>query len=1152
MYKKYVFLGLGGSGGKTLRFLKHELRKWLDENGAADMPMPAGWQFLHIDTPTVPDGVGVNAGINSLDQDEYLGLVGPGVAYNSVAQMLDSLPILHDELQTWRVEPANLGIPIAAGAGQFRAVGKMISLAYLPAIGKRIKTAIDKVNTAPALSELGNLYSTITGNTPGPKSDTVFVIVSSLAGGTGAGLLFPVSDLVRAMDPVAGVSSYGLLFTPEVFTSLGAAMVAGTQPNSLAAISELLNGYWWGGNETAGTDSLIPPKELASLQLASAPTAISRSGPRYPFLIGRTGSSGVAFDTPEDLYQMVGRALVSWVVDPAMSEEMVAYVNASWELSSMDHHQADVLVGGASGFGFTTPPYDTGNPCISGIGFSRLSVGSEWFELYSARRVALQSLKNVVKAHIESHKAKALVKSLNSQDPNQIAEAIASDLVKQFLTNCRLNEQGLEQNQIQDALRPKNKNSLNEENIATVVSLSGVGATNRKSASNWQSEIVNALSQTLQGYPQRYLASLEAEIVNWIEETPNNVVRVVEDYVANYGLKVTAAIVRQATAHLVQEVVHELQTDDYNNYVRYGDNWRSAVEQAFYGVSGQIASTDERLLNAIQYGLANGEYQGEAVLAAKAATLLLDFSQNFLVPLAGALETEWLLANDDLNGLVGWPDWGSTNPPTEVCPPISELVLIEPKEYPETFDRLLDETLNTNDNTSPRDFVLRQVTSGIDVREAIDRGETTLKNEAENLAIILEQAWWPGPGVLDLAIKPLARAQFRMNFRSGDLFNRAKQWLNRPNRPFSSVFGVGLRDYLADGSTFGNSSVNPLVYKQRQNKFKAHLQAAIAQSAPLVGISSSTMALVHPQTATAPNRHSVTSQIPLKGHPLESEVTQILRVNGFTDGMLNKLMTSETRLKNIDFSSILWPPHSPLVIDSLMKPIAEQWNKQVALGNINAFWSRRRAAKVAEFAPVPQGLFAAMSRGWLTAGLMGLLERKPDSPIRISDGSINAEFPYPLLSPSPYSEDNFTQIMEALSIAYVNVSLQNLLTPLKPYQILRDLGRSKSGSLYNYDFLNPQLEAFLIDKPKLNTLKAPLVVGETTTERAASAVEVLKSHAASLSKIVAESANRRTASPSELSSPPLFTGTWSIVSRSIEDLIRKIEPLTQSQEISGL
>ena len=1152
MYKKYVFLGLGGSGGKTLRFLKHELRKWLDENGAADRPMPDGWQFLHIDTPTVPDGLGVSGGINSLDQDEYLGLVGPGVGFNTVAQVLDSLPVMHDELQTWRVEPANLGISITDGAGQFRAVGKMISLAYLTTIKKRIQTAIDRVNNAHALSELGDLYSTVTGNSPGPNSDTVFVIVSSLAGGTGAGLLFPVSDLVRAMEPVAGGASYGLLYTPEVFTSLGAAMVAGTQPNSLAAISELLNGYWLGASDTTGTSSLIPPKQPASLQMAGAPTAISSSGPRFPFLIGRTGSGGVAFDTPADLYQMVGRALVSWVVDPAMSEEMVAYVKTSWELSSMTHFQADVLVGGAPGFNFVTPPYDTGYPCVSGMGFSRLSVGSDWFELYSARRVAYQSLKNVVGAHIELPEARAMVKELNSQDPNQIAEAIASRHIEQFLTRCQLNEFGLEQNQIQDSLRPKNKTAMTDENISSAVSLAGIESLGRKSASNWQSEIVRAISQILQGYPQRYLTGLETEITAWIQNTPNQVIRVSEEYVARYGLKVTAAIVRQATTHIVQKVVHELQNDDYNNYVRYGDSWRGAVEQAFQGVSGQIESNDERLINAIQQGFAYGEYLGEATLASKAASLLLDFAGNFLAPLSEALETEWVVANEDLKGLVGWPEWNATSPPTEVCPPISELVLIEPDEYPGTFTKLLEESVNPDDGINVRDFVTSQVTSGSDIREAIDRKETTTKNEEHLLAIVVEQAWWPGPGVLDLAIRPLARARFKTHFQSVHLFNRAKTWLNRPMRPFSSVFGVGLRDYLADGSTYGNSMVNPLVYQARQNKFRAHLQAAIAQSAPLVGISQSTMALVHPQTTTGSNRHSVTSQIPLRGHPLENDVVQILRASGFNDSTVDNLLSSETKLKSIDFSSILWPPHSPLVIDSLMRPIAEVWNTAVALKNIDSFWSRRRAAKVSEFSPVPQGLFAAMSRGWLTAGLMGLLERKPDSPIRISDGSIVAEFPYPLLSPSPYREDNFTQIMEALSIAYVNVSLQNLLTPLKSYQILRDLGRSRSGSMYNYDFLNPELEKFLREQPNHQTLVPSFVVGTTVIERAASAVAVLKQHASDLSKIVATTSDRRALSPSELSEKPLFTGTWSIVSRSIEDLIRQIEPLTQSQEVSGL
>ena len=30
MYSKYLFVGLGGSGGKTLRFLKREILRWMD------------------------------------------------------------------------------------------------------------------------------------------------------------------------------------------------------------------------------------------------------------------------------------------------------------------------------------------------------------------------------------------------------------------------------------------------------------------------------------------------------------------------------------------------------------------------------------------------------------------------------------------------------------------------------------------------------------------------------------------------------------------------------------------------------------------------------------------------------------------------------------------------------------------------------------------------------------------------------------------------------------------------------------------------------------------------------------------------------------------------------------------------------------------
>ena len=53
MLRKFLFIGLGGSGGKTLRYLRHDLEQWLDQIGW-DGDFPSAWQMLHIDTPTDP------------------------------------------------------------------------------------------------------------------------------------------------------------------------------------------------------------------------------------------------------------------------------------------------------------------------------------------------------------------------------------------------------------------------------------------------------------------------------------------------------------------------------------------------------------------------------------------------------------------------------------------------------------------------------------------------------------------------------------------------------------------------------------------------------------------------------------------------------------------------------------------------------------------------------------------------------------------------------------------------------------------------------------------------------------------------------------------------------------------------------------------
>src|SRR5262249_19820809 len=54
MLQKFLFVGVGGSGGVTLRALRALLQDYLAENGYPE-GIPAAWQFVHIDVPLEQD-----------------------------------------------------------------------------------------------------------------------------------------------------------------------------------------------------------------------------------------------------------------------------------------------------------------------------------------------------------------------------------------------------------------------------------------------------------------------------------------------------------------------------------------------------------------------------------------------------------------------------------------------------------------------------------------------------------------------------------------------------------------------------------------------------------------------------------------------------------------------------------------------------------------------------------------------------------------------------------------------------------------------------------------------------------------------------------------------------------------------------------------
>ena len=74
----------------------------------------------------------------------------------------------------------------------------------------------------------------------------------------------------------------------------------------------------------------------------------------------------------------------------------------------------------------------------------------------------------------------------------------------------------------------------------------------------------------------------------------------------------------------------------------------------------------------------------------------------------------------------------------------------------------------------------------------------------------------------------------------------------------------------------------------------------------------------------------------------------------------------------IDAFAVLSEPYQPVVFDSLMRPIAEEWgDRSKTADGREEFWRWRRARSLPEFMPAAPAVRRAMVRGWFTASILG-------------------------------------------------------------------------------------------------------------------------------------------------------------------------------------
>jgi len=1162
-YRRMLFVGLGGSGGKTLRYLKRDLNQWLDSVGW-ESGLPLGWQFLQIDTPTVQDGAELqNAPM--LEDSEYLGLVGDGTTFDAIDQSLMGNKQNRNEFSSWRVQPAALGVPVQTGAGQYRAVGRSIALAYLGVIRNRLEEAFGRLSQANAQSSLTALFMHIHNEAPAAvAAPPIVVVVSSLAGGTGAGLINDVCDLLREIDPVAGEASLGLLYTPEVFSSIAPSAKGGIQPNSLAAICEVLNGYWWHGG--SGSDAgYVPRKSSPIRRAAGAVTSIEKTGPSFPFLIGAQNSAGIRYESDAQLFEVVGTALTSWATDITVQSELLAYTISNWKAREVHAsiQTSNVLVNQGS----PTQNEPAVNP-FSALGFSRVSVGNKYFGRYSTERLA----KDAIDFLRQNHEMGGSAQALRQQQPNISAKELTAKQCEQnfpwFLNICKLNERGSTSDQVQDAIKPTPSDweAIFYDCVNQAVQMSALAGNH--TAADWMTAIEPAVVNAAELFDQRCQPIIDAKVLRWIEDQPKVVTNAVVVAVGQYGLRVTEALVAKLIEEIsdpIEGIIPDLR-EEINKFAGWAaqSRWSKKAEAAFTQPTKKVPG-GQVVEFACTEGLTDAICTTWIRVKHVSIELLNEFVVGFLEPLRQSLYNAAHRLDSEAAEVGAWPTWSSPGTPGSLSPssvpPLSEWTLIDKSEFSELFDNLLSQTIGggVGESVAERAEVRAQTVCGHFIEDLISAVPEDARRLVLLKAIHQTNAWWPGVSVVPNSSKPPSIATFNVGFDVSTIKGRAEKWLHLPSSPFERVLNDSLRSFTAPPNGQNAPGVTDRDYQARQRAMLSAFQSAINASQPLVGLNPALMAVLlgdtsHPALAVE------VSSVPFEEHPLYDDAVALLRQE-FEKSPVKKsaerYFNKDVHAQHIDIVTSLYGAYPTLVVSSLLMPIAKSWNALTTDGSRAAFWDKRRARGLAEFIPAPQEHILCMLRGWFLGRILGLVHSYDPTlknsftvaPRRDDLGTTTKNLPAIPLSTSNKWGDEPAVILESLGLAYVEVAAQNSLEPLKGYINLLELGKEGNGlglELSSYgeisDYVTTWVRTGTVTlsgrfKPQREPLISVSGADQPTQARYTALADALTDMKTQYAHDLADYGDLINQSPNALGATPLWPSMYSLIDAALGQIL---------------
>jgi hypothetical protein len=1042
LLRPIIMIGCGGSGNKVVRHARDAVKRQLKRTGW-DHGVPRAWQFIGIDSNVFEE----DSMVPLLPSNDFIQLAR---RFHTYQQLHDELmvrfgpqgiqPDVFDELMGWRPNPHQVAFPpFINGLGQSRAIGRAAGIVDLQGhLSDRIRIAFGSCEAGgPELHEVSrHLGIDVPPGQPVPNP--IVLIVGSMAGGTGAGIMLDVVDLVRAVH-VNGSFPTLVALTPDVF---GSVQTDGMAANSAAFMSELLNAYW--DNEMP-ENGLIPPI-----------VAVHTRGPHSVYVIGRRNLDGLDLFDSRNVYRAVGNVLAAVTTSVQVQQDFYHFKTIDW---------ANKAAVNAGGYGFKD--HDSSMKGVaSSFGSATISIGRDRFRDYMQKLL----LRSVVEQLTHGYEEAAIntfgVTEAKTISASKKIEDLAHRNLGKFLFDC-----GLEVEQLGEFFFSNEEMRSQHSEISQILKGS-LPLSKAQSFEDW-AQLIFSQAQIIRSWNRETKSSLSDESIRlWISDVYRRVLHSCNEFSAKLSLPVVLLILELVRADVIKSasVLRERaqlsRSNMVNAEVRSRGQWN--------GSKGRITASSRTIQETINEIAKLIVWEWSSDLQEKLAVVLESVATSMLASIEAGIRQ----SNSRLVAMIasqdGWPRNDGVVPVSFTPSPL-EFFLEDYTSWPELARELIQQSLGDREGLpidpieAARTLIIRggfgDLTNGESILPLIwDEGNQAEPNWSADQPVLV-----------------------RVNDSFDGLSERVDAWLSRPATEVNRVLTEGLAAYL--------NPVNPITgapvadHHLRLNAFREKLQLALMSSRPLIEIDQSVNAVVHPM-ATSCSLNIGGFPFPV-GHPARQSTEEIIQGFLGSSEPVDWAFTP-TECESVLVLSFLNYPVNPSVMNSFIEPLAKV-SVSSDVHRSRYVWQWRRTRSLREFIPLPRELRMAAIRGFAVARALGVMSAEDRDQNVIADRDGDKQFPMWLLTPTDRN-NLLPALLEAMVLTFAEVSTKGK-DAFAAYESLIEYGTSQG--LYGEFQIGGSLRHFLemgdYDGVRIvDQIRADSVVGNDRYQRAEKIIEYLQ------------------------------------------------------------